>query len=67
MEINDDEITGFRFYRVAYSHDRTGWCVWEQTSDNRLVFNTGPFDTEDEAKTMMNDMNFAQGIPDGRD
>lgn len=57
-----EERTNFRFYRVAYSHDRTGWCVWEQTQDNRLSFNTGPFDTEDEASDMMRAMNEAQGV-----
>lgn len=59
---NEDEITGFRLYRVAYDHDRSGWCVWETTSDNRLVFNRGPFDTEQEASEKMREMNIAQGM-----
>ena len=61
MISDDDEITGFRFYRIAYVHDRTGWCVFEQTRDNRLIFNTGPFDTEREALEIMRDINVAQG------
>ena len=60
--MDDDEPTGFRFYRIAYDHDRDGWCVWEQTKDNRLVFNCGPFGTELEASKMMRDMNVAQGM-----
>lgn len=59
---DDDEVTGFRFYRVAYSHDRDGWCVWEQTSDNRLIFNCGPFESERDAQNMMRSMNEAQGV-----
>ncbi len=59
---NDAKPTGFRFYRIAWSHERDGWCVWEQTSDNRLVYNCGPFSNERAASEMMRDMNVAQGM-----
>ncbi len=58
----DDEVTGFHLYRVAYDHDRVGWCVWEQIEDNRLDFTAGPFDTEKEANEKMKSMNNEQGV-----
>lgn len=63
----DDTPTGFKFYRISYDHFRSGWCVWQQTKDdqggNTLVFNCGPFDTEKEAREMMNELHRRQGFP----
>lgn len=64
----DDDVTdlNLRVYRVVFSFERNGWCVFEQIASghqtNRLVFNTGPFNSEREALDMMDDMNEAQGI-----
>lgn len=60
---DDDEITGFKFYRIAYDHDRTGWCVYQQTPDNDLIFNCGPFNNESEAKEMMDYLHKLQRTP----
>ena len=66
IEDNDDddgaEDMDLRIYRVAYSHDRDGWCVWEETKDHRLIYNCGPFGNERAAREMMRDMNVAQGM-----
>jgi len=58
----DDEVTGFNLYRVAYDHDRVGWCISEQVEDNRLLFIAGPFGTEEEAREKMKSMNDEQGL-----
>lgn len=61
----DDTETNFKFYRVAYSHDRTGWCVFQQANGgnlNQLLYVDGPWDTEQEATIIMRELNKEQGL-----
>ena len=62
------EPTGFRFYRVAFSHDPEthGWCIYEQKSingsANTLEFVDGPWALEQDASREMRRLNEAQGL-----
>ena len=63
MSKNDADITGFKFYRIAYSHedDHRGWCVYEQ-KDQKLFLVDGPWKEEQKARDRMRQLNQEQGL-----
>lgn len=60
--MDDADPTGWKLYRVVYSHDRLGWCVCEEAGEHHLVLISGPFKYEDEARAKMRSMNESQGV-----
>lgn len=60
---NDDEITSWSIYRVAYSHDpnHRGWCVFEMDGTS-LMYVDGPWLSEQDAKAEMRILNGHQGV-----
>lgn len=60
--MDDADPTGWKLYRVDYSHDRLGWCIYEEEGEHHLVFNCGPFKFADEARAKMREMNESQGV-----
>jgi hypothetical protein len=62
--MSEDDVTGIRFYRVVFSHDWKGWCVYEQINgvNNSLKYVDGPWDTQQEAQDEMVLLNKKQGL-----
>lgn len=60
---DDDEITNFTIYRVAYSHDphTRGWCIYEMIG-SALSYIDGPWISERDAKEEMRILNKQQGM-----
>ena len=60
--MSDAVPTGWKFYRIAYSHEREGWCVYIQT-ESELILHDGCWKTQNEAMDEMIRLNNEQGVP----
>lgn len=64
MNTKDDaDATGWNIYRVAYSHDRDGWCIFTMINGGSVLhYHSGPYTSEVTAKEKMKVLNEDQGV-----
>jgi hypothetical protein len=59
----NDEITNWKYLRVCYSWENKAWGLYETTSDHKLKFIDGFWETEKEAHEALDEYNKNYGVP----
>ena len=59
-----DKELNWNIYRVAYSYEHEGWCVYTMINGGSILhYHSGPFANEGAAKEQMRALNNEQGTP----